>query len=61
MIATTDKDEILALGADVLMHAASKAHAIETNAEDICRLLAAGSTVITHDVLQPPPHLRRRH
>lgn len=45
--ATADKDEIIALGADVVVHAASKAHAIETNAEDICRLLAAGSTVVT--------------
>lgn len=47
VIATADKDQIVALGADVVVHAASKAHAIETNAEDICRLLAAGSTVVT--------------
>ncbi|WIM89739.1 dihydrodipicolinate synthase [Candidatus Mycobacterium wuenschmannii] len=47
VVATADKDEIIALHADVVVHAASKAHAIETNAEDICRLLAAGSTVIT--------------
>jgi len=47
VLATTDKDEILALGADVVIHAASKAHAVETNAEDICRLLAAGTNVIT--------------
>jgi len=47
VIATADKEEIIALRADVVVHAASKAHAIETNAEDICRLLAAGSTVIT--------------
>ena len=45
--ATTDKDAIVALRADVVVHAASKAHAVETNAEDICRLLAAGSDVIT--------------
>ena len=45
--ATTDKDEILALRPDVVVHAASKAHAVETNAEDICRLLAAGINVIT--------------
>ncbi|MGV0643670.1 dihydrodipicolinate synthase [Mycolicibacterium sp. XJ2546] len=45
--ATTDKEAIAALGADVVVHAASKAHAVETNAEDICRLLAAGSSVIT--------------
>jgi len=47
VLATADKDEIIALQADVVVHAASKAHAVETNAEDICRLLAAGSTVIT--------------
>lgn len=47
VIATADKDEIIGLRADVVVHAASKAHAVETNAEDICRLLAAGSTVIT--------------
>ncbi|MCV7089180.1 NAD(P)H-dependent amine dehydrogenase family protein [Mycobacterium interjectum] len=47
VIATADKDEIVALGADVVVHTASKAHVVETNAEDICRLLAAGSSVIT--------------
>ena len=47
VLATTDKDEIVALGADVVVHAASKAHATETNAEDICRLLAAGANVIS--------------
>jgi 2,4-diaminopentanoate dehydrogenase len=47
VLATTDKNEIIGLGADVVIHAASKAHAIETNAEDICRLLAAGTSVIT--------------
>lgn len=47
VIATADKDAIIALGADVVVHAASKAHTVETNAADICRLLAAGSTVIT--------------
>lgn len=45
--ATTSKDAIVALGADVVLHAASKAYPVETNAEDICRLLAAGSNVIT--------------
>ena len=39
VVATADKDAIVALGADVVVHAASKAHAVETNAEDICRLL----------------------
>ena len=40
--ATADKDAIVALGADVVVHAASKAHAVETNAEDICRLSRPG-------------------
>lgn len=47
VLTTTDKDEIVDLGADVVIHAASKAHAVETNAEDICRLLAAGTSVIS--------------
>lgn len=47
VVATANKDEIVALGADVVVHAASKAHAAETNAEDICRLLAAGTNVIS--------------
>jgi 2,4-diaminopentanoate dehydrogenase len=47
VVATADKDRIIALGADVVVHAASKAHAVETNAEDICQLLAMGSNVIT--------------
>ncbi|GAB3223535.1 dihydrodipicolinate synthase [Mycolicibacterium hippocampi] len=45
--ATTDKDVIMASGAEVVVHAASKAHAVETNAEDICRMLAAGIDVIS--------------
>jgi hypothetical protein len=47
VLATSNKDEIIALGADVVIHAASKAHAVETNAEDICRILAAGTNVIS--------------
>ncbi|WP_396930260.1 dihydrodipicolinate synthase [Mycolicibacterium sp.] len=47
VLATNSKDDILAAGADVVVHAASKAHAVETNAEDICRLLAAGTNVIS--------------
>lgn len=47
VFATSDKDRITALRPDVVVHTASKAHAIETNAEDICRLLAAGITVIS--------------
>ena len=50
VLATTDKDEIIALRADVVVHAASKAHAIETNAEDICRLLPPAPT----SSLRPP-------
>ena len=47
VLATAEKEAIFALGADVVIHAASKAHAVETNADDICRLLAAGTSVIT--------------
>lgn len=47
IVATTDKDAVIGLGADVVIHAASKAHPVETNADDICRLLASGSNVIT--------------
>ncbi|MCZ0728267.1 dihydrodipicolinate synthase [Mycolicibacterium iranicum] len=45
--ATASKDEIIARKPDVVVHTASKAHAVETNAEDICRLLAAGINVIS--------------
>ncbi|OBF20379.1 dihydrodipicolinate synthase [Mycobacterium sp. ACS4331] len=47
VLATTDKAEIMALRPDIVIHAASKAHAVETNAEDICALLAAGINVIS--------------
>ena len=47
ILATTEKEKILALRPDVVVHAASKAHAVETNAEDVCRLLASGTSVIT--------------
>lgn len=47
VLATADKEQIFALGADVVIHAASKAHAVDTNADDICRLLASGTDVIT--------------
>lgn len=45
--ATASKDDIVTLRPDVVVHAASKAHAVETNAEDICRLLAAGINVVS--------------
>jgi hypothetical protein len=47
--ATTDKEAIFGLDADLVIHAASKAQpgAAETNAEDICRLLRGGTDVIT--------------
>lgn len=45
--ATSDKEQIFSLGADVVVHAASKAHEVNTNAEDICRLLAGGTNVVT--------------
>ncbi|MDX1873916.1 dihydrodipicolinate synthase [Mycolicibacterium sp. 120266] len=47
VLATTDKAEIIALAPDVVIHTASKAHSVNTNAEDICELLAAGISVIT--------------
>jgi hypothetical protein len=45
--ATTDKEAIFAGDAEVVVHAASKAHEVNTNAEDICRLLRSGKDVIT--------------
>lgn len=47
VVATSDKDQIVASRPDIVVHTASKAHAVETNAEDICRLLAAGVNVIS--------------
>jgi hypothetical protein len=47
VVATNDKDEILATEADVVLHAASKGFAVNTNSEDIVALLASGKTVIT--------------
>lgn len=45
--ATTSREEILALDADVVLHAASKGHARNTNLDDIVALLASGKSVIT--------------
>ncbi|WP_264023426.1 hypothetical protein [Mycolicibacterium pyrenivorans] len=47
VLTTADKEAIFALGADVVIHAASKAYPVETNSEDIRRLLASGSSVIS--------------
>jgi hypothetical protein len=47
VLATNDKDEILGTEADVVLHAASKGFAVNTNGEDIVALLASGKTVIT--------------
>lgn len=47
VFATSSKDAFVALGADVVIHAASKAYPNDTNAADICRLLEAGTSVIT--------------
>ena len=44
---TADKSEILALDADVVLHAASKAVRDNTNTDDIVALLASGKSVIT--------------
>jgi len=45
--ATNDKSAILALDADLVLHAASKAFAENTNTDDIVALLASGKNVIT--------------
>jgi hypothetical protein len=45
--ATDDKAAILALDADVVLHAASKAFPQNTNTDDIVALLASGKDVIT--------------
>jgi hypothetical protein len=45
--ATNDKAAILALAADVVLHAASKAFPENTNTDDIVALLESGKSVIT--------------
>lgn len=47
VLATNDKDAILAVDADVVLHAASKAFAANTNTDDIVALLASGKNVVT--------------
>ena len=47
VLATDDKAAILALDADVVLHAASKAFAQNTNTDDIVSLLESGKNVIT--------------
>jgi hypothetical protein len=47
VIATNDKDAIVALDADMVLHAASKAFPRNTNTDDIVRLLESGKDVIT--------------
>jgi len=47
VITTNDKASILALDADVVLHAASKAFADNTNTDDIVALLESGKNVIT--------------
>jgi hypothetical protein len=47
VLATGDKSAILALDADVVLHAASKAVAVNTNLDDIVALLESGKDVIT--------------
>jgi hypothetical protein len=47
VLATDDASAILALEADVVLHAASKAFARNTNTDDIVALLASGKNVIT--------------
>jgi len=45
--ATADRSSILALDADVVLYAASKGFAINTNTDDIVALLESGKNVIT--------------
>jgi hypothetical protein len=45
--ATSDKSEILALSADLVLHAASKGFETNTNTDDIVALLESGKSVIT--------------
>lgn len=47
VIATNDKRAILALDADVVLHAASKARGFAANTDDIVALLESGKSVIT--------------
>ncbi len=47
VLATTNHDEILALDADVVLHAASKGFPVNTNTDDIVALLESGKNVIT--------------
>ena len=44
---TADRAAIMALDADLVLHAASKAHGFEQNTEDIIELLESGKDVIT--------------
>lgn len=47
VLATNDKAEILALDADLVLHAASKGFAENSNSDDIVALLETGKSVIT--------------
>ena len=47
VLVTDDRAAILGLDADLVLHAASKAGAGNTNTEDIAALLASGKSVIT--------------
>ena len=47
VLATNDASAILALDADIVLHAASKAFPDNTNTEDIVALLESGKSVIT--------------
>ncbi len=47
VLTTDDKDAILGLDADVVLHAASKAYGFEANTDDIVALLESGKSVIT--------------
>ncbi len=47
VLATNDRAEILSLQADLVIHAASKAHGSDASTDDIVDLLGSGKSVIT--------------
>jgi hypothetical protein len=47
VLTTSDKATVFALEADLVLHAASKAGAVDTNVDDIVALLCSGKNVIT--------------
>jgi hypothetical protein len=55
VIATSSKEDIFSLEADVVIHCASKAHGSAQNDEDLVRLIESGKNVITTTSYQHLP------